>query len=100
LHGGGARTKKIAAEKFGHISREYFARSFQNPAVAQYAKEAAARAVAMGAPRAAAVLNELADSSSERVRLEAAKASLQAAGIVGGDRNVSVNVGIEIRPAG
>jgi hypothetical protein len=62
----------------GKISREYFSRSFQNPAVVQYANEAAARAVAMGRPRAAAVLNELHDSRSERVRLEAAKASVGA----------------------
>ena len=51
----------------------------------------------MGAMRAAAVLNELADCSSQRVRLEAAKVSLQAAGIVGGGQNVSVNVGVELR---
>jgi hypothetical protein len=69
----------------------------QVPAVVQYAKQAAARAVAMGAPRAAAVLNELADSRSERVRLEAAKVSLQAAQIVGSGQNVSVNVGVELK---
>jgi hypothetical protein len=64
LASGRAQNKKTAAEKFGHISREYFSRSFQKPAVVQYAKEAAARAVAMGAMRAAAVLNELAKRTS------------------------------------
>jgi hypothetical protein len=94
---GRAQTKKEAAEKFGHISREYLARSFQKSAVIQYAKEAAARAVAMGAMRAAAVLNELSDCASQRVRLEAAKVSLQAAGIVGSGQNVNVNVGVELK---
>jgi hypothetical protein len=97
---GRASTKKMAAEKFGKISREYFSRSFQKPAVVEYARQAAARAVAMGAMRAAAVLNELADCSSQRVRLEAAKTSLQAAGIVGGGQNVSVNVGVGVQVAG
>jgi hypothetical protein len=33
LASGRAQNKKTAAEKFGHISREYFSRSFQKPAV-------------------------------------------------------------------
>jgi hypothetical protein len=87
-------TKAAAARKIG-ISREYLARSYQNPAVIQYSNEAAARAVAMGRPRAAAVLNELHDSRSERVRLEAAKASLGA--IVAPANSPQVNVNLEMR---
>jgi hypothetical protein len=92
---GRAKTKKEGAEKFGKISREYFSRSFKNPAVVEYANQAAARAVAMGRPRAAAVLNELHDSRSERVRLEAAKASLGA--IVAPAHQSQVNVNVELR---
>ena len=46
----------------------------------------------MGRPRAAAVLNELHDSRSERVRLEAAKASLGAIVAPANQSQVSVNV--------
>ena len=47
----------------------------------------------MGTMCAAAVLNELADSSSEKVRLEAAKFSLGVAGIKpAADANVSLNI--------
>jgi hypothetical protein len=91
---GHVATKTAAARKIG-ISREYLARSYQNPVVAQYSDEAAARAVAMGRPRAAAVLNELHDSRSERVRLEAAKASLGA--IVAPANQPQVNLNIELK---
>jgi HEAT repeat protein len=93
---GQCRTKKAAAKLAG-ISREYFSRSFQNPAVVQYAMEASRRAASMGVMRAVAVLDELLDSRSERVRLETAK---HLAGIGGikpaADTNVSVNVGVAV----
>ena len=89
-------TKAAAARKIG-ISREYLARSYQNPAVAQYSTEAARRAIAMGSPRAAAVLNELADSaSSERVQMEAASRVLANNGIKP-PADAQVNVNIEMK---
>jgi hypothetical protein len=81
LASGEARTVKEAAEKFGGISREYLSRSLSKPECAQYLKDKAARAVAMGAARAAAKLNELVDSTSQKVALDAAKYSLGVAGI-------------------
>lgn len=96
---GRASTKKMAAEKFGKSVVSILAEASKSrPSL--NTRQAAARAVAMGAMRAAAVLNELADCSSQRVRLEAAKTSLQAAGIVGGGQNVSFNVGVGVQVAG
>ncbi len=93
---GRARTVRQAAEEFGHISREYLSRSLSTPAGAQYLREKSARAVAMGAGRAAARLNELIESDSQKVALEATKYSLGVAGIRPAPDNVSVNVGLAI----
>jgi hypothetical protein len=93
LASGQARTVKEAAENFGGISREYLSRSLSKPECAQYLKDKAARAVAMGAARAAAKLNELVDSTSQKVALEAAKYSLDVAGIKpAADPQVNVNI--------
>ena len=92
---GQCRTKKAAAARAG-ISREYFSRSFQNPAVVQYAQEASRRAAAMGLMRAVAVLDELLDSRSERVRLETAKHLAGIGGIKPASEPVNVSVGVQV----
>ena len=59
----------------------------------------AAKEVALGAGRAAARLNELIESASAKVALEATKFSLQTAGI-GRARDPSVNIDMNMPRAG
>jgi hypothetical protein len=59
----------------------------------------AAKEVALGAGRAAARLNELIESASAKVALEATKFSLQTAGI-GPARDPSVNINMNMPRAG
>ena len=92
---GRARTLTIAAKRAG-ISREYFSRSLALPHVAAFLRDKAARVVAMGAGRAAARLNQLLDSKSEHVSLDAAKFSLGVAGIKP-TADASVNLNVEVR---
>jgi hypothetical protein len=94
--GGNCRTWAAAAKRVG-VARETLSRYLQRPECRQALTERAARAVAMSAGRASARLNQLLDSSSQRVALDATRLSLQAAGIVGSGQNVSVNVGLELR---
>jgi hypothetical protein len=92
---GRARTVTAAAKKAG-LSREYVARSLSLPHVAAYLRDKAARVVAMGAGRAAARLNQLLDSKSEHVSLEASKFSLGVAGIKPTpDAQLNVNVDVK-----
>lgn len=92
---GRARTLTAAA-KMASISREYFSRSLSLPHVASFLREKAARQVAMGAGRAAARLNQLLDSKSEHVSLEATKFSLGVAGIKpASDAQVNVNIDVK-----
>jgi hypothetical protein len=94
---GRAKTKTAAA-KIAGISREYFERSLSQPHVSEYLRARALREVATSAGRAAARLNQLIDSGSERVAFEATRFSLGVAGIKPvPDNNVSVNVGIELK---
>lgn len=92
---GRAKTITAAARKVG-LSREYLSRTFGEPHVAAYLRDKAARAVAMGAGRASARLNQLLDSKSEHVSLDAVKHTLGIAGIKpAADANVNLN--IEVR---
>jgi hypothetical protein len=92
---GRAKTITAAARKVG-LSREYLSRALGEPHVAAYLRDKAARAVAMGAGRAAARLNQLLDSKSEHVSLDAAKFSLGVAGIKPApDANVNLSIDIK-----
>jgi phage terminase small subunit len=92
---GRARTITAAAKKAG-LSREYLSRSLSQPHVAAFLRDKASRVVALGAGRAAARLNQLLDSKSEHVSLDAAKFSLGVAGIKpASDAQVSVNIDIK-----
>ena len=93
--GGNCRTWAAAAKRVG-VARETLSRYLQRPECREALTERAARAVAMSAGRASARLNQLLDSSSQRVALDATRLSLQAAGIVGSGQNVSVNVGVQV----
>jgi len=93
--GGRARTITAAAKKAG-LSREYLSRSLSQPHVAAFLRDKAARVVAMGAGRAAARLNELIDSKSDHVSLDATRLSLGIAGIKPSSE-AAVNVNIEQR---
>jgi hypothetical protein len=94
---GQAKTIKAAAEKVG-LTRERLSRAFSEPHIAEALRTRAAREVALSSGRAAARLNQLIDSTSQRVALEATKFSLGVAGIKPvADANVSVNVGIELK---
>jgi hypothetical protein len=94
---GQCRTITAAAKKVG-LSRERLSRAFSEPHNAEALRTRAAREVALSSGRAAARLNQLIDSASQRVALDAARLSLQAANIIGGDRNV--NVGVSVAVAG
>jgi hypothetical protein len=84
---------KTAAAKIAGISREYFERSLSLPHVAEYLRVRAASKVASSAGRAAARLDELIDSRSERVAFEATRFSLGVAGIKPAeDARLSVSV--------
>jgi hypothetical protein len=92
---GQCKTIKAAAKKVG-LSRERLSRTFSEPHNAE-ALRTRAREVALSSGRAAARLNQLIDSTSQRVALEATKFSLAAAGIKPASDNVSVNIGLEIK---
>jgi hypothetical protein len=86
-------THTAAAKKVGW-SREWLERQLSRYRVD--VQEAAARAVARGALRAAGRLNELHDSGSEKVSLDAAKFSLGVAGIAPAS-TPQVNVNIDVK---
>ena len=77
---GQVRTITAAAKKVG-LSRERLSRAFSEPHNAEALRTRAAREVALSSGRAAARLNQLIDSASQRVALEATKFSLGVAGI-------------------
>lgn len=92
---GRARTVAMAAKMAG-LSREYLSRSLSQPHIAAFLRDKAARVVSVGAGRAAARLNQLLDSKSARVSLDAAKFSLGVAGIKpAADAQLSVNIDIK-----
>ena len=84
-----------AAEKVGW-ARETLSRRLSRPECAEALRTRAAREVALSSGRAAARLNQLIDSTSQKVALEATKFSLGVAGIRPAADNVSVNVGIQV----
>jgi hypothetical protein len=89
---GQCRTITAAAKKVG-LTRERLSRAFSEPHNAEALRTRAAREVALSSGRAAARLNQLLDSTSQRVALEATKFSLGVAGIKpAADANVSVNI--------
>jgi hypothetical protein len=90
-----ARTITAAAKKVG-LSRERLSRAFSEVHNAEALRTRAAREVALSSGRAAARLNQLIDSASQRVALEATKFSLGVAGIKPASDNVSVNVGVQL----
>jgi transposase-like protein len=92
---GRARSITAAAKKAG-LSREYLSRSLSQPHVAEFLRQKAARVVAMGAGRAAARLNELINSKSDHVSLDATRLSLGIAGIKpASDAQVNVNIDVK-----
>jgi hypothetical protein len=93
---GQARTITAAAKKVG-LTRERLSRAFSEPHNAEALRTRAAREVALSSGRASARLNQLIDSTSQRVALEATKFSLGVAGIKPAADNVSVNIGLELR---
>jgi hypothetical protein len=93
---GQCRTITAAAKKVG-LSRERLSRAFSEAHNAEALRTRAAREVALSSGRAAARLNQLIDSTSQRVALEATKFSLGVAGIRPATDNVSVNIGIELK---
>lgn len=93
---GQAKTVKSAAEKVG-LTRERLSRALSEPHIAEYLRTRAARTVGLASGRAAARLNELIDSTSQKVALDAAKFALGVAGIKPAADNVSVNIGLEIK---
>ena len=93
---GQARTITAAAKKVG-LTRERLSRAFSEPHIAEALRTRAAREVALSSGRAAARLNQLIDSTSQRVALEATKFSLGVAGIKPAPDNVSVNIELEIK---
>ncbi len=92
---GQCRTITAAAKKVG-VSREYLSRAFSLPHNAEALRTRAAREVALSSGRAAARLNQLIDSTSQRIALEATKFSLGVAGIKPASEPVSVNVGVKV----
>lgn len=92
---GQARTITAAAKKVG-LSRERLSRAFSEPHNAEALRTRAAREVALSSGRAAARLNQLIESTSQRVALEATKFSLGVAGIRPA-ANSQVNVNIELK---
>jgi hypothetical protein len=89
---GQVRTITAAAKKVG-LTRERLSRAFSEPHNAEALRTRAAREVAFSSGRAAARLNQLIDSTSQRVALEATKFSLGVTGIKpAADASVSVNI--------
>jgi hypothetical protein len=92
---GQCRTITAAAKKVG-LTRERLSRAFSEPHNAEALRTRAAREVALSSGRAAARLNQLIDSTSQRVALEATKFSLGVAGIKPApDAAVNVNIAIQ-----
>jgi hypothetical protein len=92
---GQVRTIKAAAQRVG-VSREYLSRAFSLPHNAEALRTRALREVALSSGRAAARLNQLIDSTSQRVALEATKFSLGVAGIKPAE-DAGVSVSIELK---
>jgi hypothetical protein len=92
---GQCRTIKSAAQKVG-LSRERLSRAFSEPHNAEALLTRAAREVALSSGRAAARLNQLIDSSSQKIALDATKFSLGVAGIKPAT-DPQVNVNIELK---
>jgi hypothetical protein len=92
---GQVKTIKAAAEKVG-LTRERLSRAFSEPHIAEALRTRAAREVALSSGRAAARLNQLIDSSSQKVALDATKFSLGVAGIKPA-ADSQVNIDLEIR---
>jgi hypothetical protein len=92
---GQARTITAAAKKVG-LTRERLSRAFSEPHIAEALRTRAAREVALSSGRAAARLNQLIDSTSQKVALEATKYSLGVAGIKPA-ADAQVNVNLELR---
>jgi hypothetical protein len=91
---GQCRTIKAAAKKVG-VSREYLSRAFSLAHNAEALRTRALREVALSSGRAAARLNQLIDSTSQRVALKATKFSLGVAGIKPAeDARVNVNLSV------
>jgi hypothetical protein len=89
---GQCKTIKAAAAKVG-LTRERLSRAFSEPHIAEALRTRAAREVALSSGRAAARLNQLIDSTSQRVALEATKFSLGVAGIKPASDPVNVTIG-------
>jgi hypothetical protein len=92
---GQARTITAAAKKVG-LTRERLSRAFSEPHIAEALRTRAAREVALSSGRAAARLNQLIGSTSQKVALDATKFSLGVAGIKPAPE-ASVNVNIELK---
>ena len=92
---GQVRTITAAAKRV-KLSRERLSRAFSEPHNAEALRTRAAREVALSSGRAAARLNQLIDSSSQKVALDATKYSLGVAGIKPAPE-ASVNVNIELK---
>lgn len=92
---GDVKTVTDAAAK-ANLSREHLSRELSKPHIAEYLRQKACRALAIGAGRAAAVKLELLDSDSEHVRNDASAFVLGLAGIKPkSDAQVSVNIDIK-----
>ena len=88
---GQVRTIKGAAERVGW-ARETLSKRLSRPECSEALRNRAAKEVALSSGRAAARLNQLIDSTSQRVALEATKFSLGVAGIKpAADAQVNVN---------
>jgi len=92
---GRVRTWTAAAKKVG-LSREHLARQIGLAHVAQHLRDRAARAVAVGAGRAAAKMVELLEAPSSAVQHDSAKFLLGVAGVKpASDAQVSVNIDLK-----
>jgi hypothetical protein len=92
---GVCKTKQAAADRVG-MPRETLSRWLHKPSGAEALRARAAHEVASSAGRAAARLNQLIDSTSQKVSLEATKYSLGVAGIKPASEPTSVNVGVQV----
>jgi hypothetical protein len=90
---GRCRTITAAGKKV-QLTRERLSRALGEVHNAEALRQRALREVAMSAERASARLNQLIDSTSQRVALEATKFSLGVAGIKPPSDSLSVNTGI------
>lgn len=92
---GRVRTITAAAKKVG-LSRERLSRALGEPHIAEYLRQRAARAVAIGAGRAAARIVNLIDAKSEHVSADVSRHVLAIAGIKP-VAEPSVNLNVELR---